>query len=126
MQDRPTAIELLAAVRHFLEQDIMPGLEGRRRFHTLVATNVLSIVERELATEEDSLGAEWKRLSDLLQTGDVPTSLSALRSAVRELTERLTSEIKAGKHDDDAPVRDHLRKTTNEKLAIANPRMLRR
>jgi hypothetical protein len=126
MQDRPTAIELLAAVRHFLEHDIMPGLEGRRRFHTLVATNVLSIVERELATEEDSLRAEWQRLRDLLGASDVPTSLSALRSSVRELTERLASEIRAGKRDDDARVRAHLRQTTNEKLAIANPRMLRR
>ena len=32
MQDRPTALELLAAVRGFLEEEIVPGLEGRRRF----------------------------------------------------------------------------------------------
>jgi hypothetical protein len=125
MQDRPTAVELLAAVRHFLEHDIMPGLEGRRRFHTLVATNVLSIVERELTHEEEDLRAEWTRLSQLLATGDAPTSLQTLRAAVRTLTQRLAEEIRDGKRDDDASVRDHLRKTTEEKLRIANPRMLR-
>ena len=48
MQDRPTVLELLAAVRGFLEDDLGPVLEGRRRFHALVAANVLRIVEREL------------------------------------------------------------------------------
>ena len=51
MQDRPTALELLAAVRSFLEDDLVTVLEGRRRFHALVAANVLGIVERELAGE---------------------------------------------------------------------------
>lgn len=125
MQDRPTAAELLAAVRHFLEHDIMPTVEGRRRFHTLVATNVLAIVERELATEEDTLRAEWTRLAALLDAGDPPTTLKTLRVSVRELTERLAHEISEGRHDDDGRVRAHLRQTTNEKLAIANPRMLR-
>jgi hypothetical protein len=125
MQDRPTALELLAAVRHFLETDIMPSMEGRRRFHTLVAANVLSIVERELATEEGNLQAEWQRLSKLLEAGDPPTSLATLRESVGVLTKQLAEEIRAGKHDDSETVRTHLRHTTDEKLRIANPRMLR-
>jgi hypothetical protein len=125
MQDRPTAIELLAAIRHFLEHDIMPTTEGRRRFHTLIATNVLSILERELATEEDTLRAEWTRLSQLLDAGELPTSLNALRASVRQLTDRLANDIKDGNRDDDTAVWSHLRRTTEEKLRIANPRMLR-
>ena len=125
MQDRPTAIELLAAVRHFLETDVLPTMEGRRRFHTLVAANVLSIVERELTTEEDNLQAEWHRLSKLLKAGEAPKSLATLRESVSTLTQRLAEEIRVGKHDDSAAVRSHLRHTTEEKLRIANPRMLR-
>jgi hypothetical protein len=53
MQDRPTAVELLTSVREFIEQDVLPGLEGRKRFHALVSANVLAIVARELAGEED-------------------------------------------------------------------------
>ncbi len=125
MQDRPTAIELLAAVRHFLETDVMPTMEGRRKFHTLVAANVLSIVERELTNEEGNLQTEWKRLSQLLDAGDPPTSLATLRESVGALTKQLAEEIRTGKHDDSEAVRAHLRHTTTEKLRIANPRMLR-
>lgn len=125
MQDRPTATELLAAVRHFLEHDVLPTLDGRRRFHTLVAANVLAIVERELASEEETLAAEWTRLAGLLDAGPRPTSLAALRTAVRDLTRRLADEIRAGQRDDAPAVRAHLRQTTLEKLRIANPRMLR-
>ncbi|HLB03990.1 MAG TPA: phosphotransferase, partial [Gaiellaceae bacterium] len=46
--DRPTAGELAAAVREFLEMEILPTLDDHRlRFRTLVAMNALSIVERE-------------------------------------------------------------------------------
>ncbi|MSO95688.1 MAG: hypothetical protein EXQ81_07825 [Thermoleophilia bacterium] len=46
--DRPTAAELAAAVREFLEAEILPMLDDHRlRFRTLVAMNALSIVERE-------------------------------------------------------------------------------
>ena len=48
MQDRPTAVELLEAVREFLGQDVMPAVEGRVRFHTRVAVNALGMLEREL------------------------------------------------------------------------------
>jgi hypothetical protein len=48
MTDRPSAGELAAAVRDFLEGEILPALDDRRlRFRTLVAMNALGIVERE-------------------------------------------------------------------------------
>ncbi len=39
-QDRPSTAELVAAVREFLERDVMPATEGRVQFHTRVAVNV--------------------------------------------------------------------------------------
>jgi len=46
--DRPVASELAAAVREFLEAEILPSIDDHRlRFRTLVAMNALSIVERE-------------------------------------------------------------------------------
>ena len=127
MQDRPTALELLAAVRGFLEDDLGAGLEGRRRFHALVAANVLRIVERELAGEEEQLARQWDRLAALLgvDASSRPQALSALRTAVRELETRLAERIRAG--DADAAefadrVRAHVRATVVEKLAVANPR----
>src|SRR5438477_478855 len=67
MQDRPTSTELLAAVREFLQREIVPTLgDHRQKFRALIAANVLGVVERELAGEEERLRAEWARLGALL------------------------------------------------------------
>ncbi|HJW68877.1 MAG TPA: DUF6285 domain-containing protein [Candidatus Binatia bacterium] len=76
MQDRPTVLELLAAVRGFLEDDLGPVLEGRRRFHALVAANVLRIVERELE----------KRLAERIRSGDADAG---------EFAERVRAHVRA-------------------------------
>ena len=128
MQDRPTATELLAAVRSFLQQEVVPAFEGRRRFHALVAANVLGVVERELAGEERALLGEWRRLAALLGArGDEPVRLELLRDGVRALDAELTRRIRAGDADVGPfgeAVRRHLRATVVEKLRVANPRFL--
>ena len=45
MNDRPTAPELIEAVRAFLEAEVLPALgdNARLRFQTLVAVNVLAL-----------------------------------------------------------------------------------
>jgi aminoglycoside phosphotransferase (APT) family kinase protein len=45
---RPTASELLDAVRGFLTDQVMPASTGQLAFHARVAANVLGIVAREL------------------------------------------------------------------------------
>jgi hypothetical protein len=45
---RPTASELLDAVRGYLTDQVMPGTGGQLSFHARVAANVLAIVAREL------------------------------------------------------------------------------
>jgi len=128
VQDRPTALELLAAVRSFLEDDLVPGLEGRRRFHALVAANVLGIVERELAGEEEQLARQWDRLAGLFACDPAarPQGLGALRTAVGALETRLAEDIRTGGADEATrarEVRAHVRATVLEKLAVANPRV---
>jgi hypothetical protein len=129
MQDRPTAVELLGAVRDFLERDVLPDLEGRKRFHALVAANVLTIVARELDEEETGMVAEWQRLRDLLGVAErtPPGRIAGLRVALRELTGRLVERIRAGEADGGSfgdAVRAHVRMTVVEKLRIANPKYL--
>jgi len=130
MQDRPNVRELLDAVRAFLEEDVVPALEGPRQFHARVAANVLAIVGRELAGEEARLLAEWQRLALVLgeDASAPPARLEALRAAVREGTAALTERIRRG--DADAgPFRDavraHVRATVEDKLRVANPRFVR-
>lgn len=56
LHGRPTAAELVAATRDFVRDEVATGAEGRMRFQSLVAVNVLSTVERELR-----IGAEQER-----------------------------------------------------------------
>ncbi|HZP29002.1 MAG TPA: phosphotransferase [Acidimicrobiia bacterium] len=48
---RPTARELLDAVREFLTREVMPSTDTKVSFHARVAANALGIVERELAQQ---------------------------------------------------------------------------
>ncbi len=65
LHGRPTARELLEAVRGFLVDDVMTKTSGRLSFHARVASNMLAIVERELAQAPSSWdGAhDWPSLA---------------------------------------------------------------
>ena len=97
MNDRPTSVELLRAVERFLEQEVVPNLDGPRRFHARVAANVVAIVAREIETEEAQLGAEWRGLDALLgPAGEPPASRDALREAIAARTRELCLRIRRG------------------------------
>lgn len=129
MQDRPSAEELLKAVQGFLEGEIIPNTEGSRRFHARVAANVLRIVARELALEEEQLAAEWAGLEELLGPAQRPASRAALREAIRRRTEELCQRIRQGEADS-GPFRErvltHVRRTVADKLRVSDPDWLSR
>jgi hypothetical protein len=111
-QDRPTAAELVTAVREFLERDVMAATEGRVHFHTRVAVNVLNTVARELELGAEFDTAERARAAPLL--GHDGTT--------DQLERELAVAIRSGSLDDrDVNVRAHIRATVREKLLIANP-----
>jgi hypothetical protein len=114
-QDRPNAAELVAAVREFLERDVMTATEGRVQFHARVAVNALGMVERELILGPALIGAERARAAALLgHDGDA-----------RTLEREIAARIRDGSLDDrlDA-VYAHVRATVREKLLVANPSYL--
>ena len=107
--DMPSAEALVEAVREFLERDVLDATEGRTKFHTRVAINVLGMVEREIA-----LGAAQER---------------AHADGLRRLGVASDAELAAGIRDgslDDRTreVIEFLRKTVRAKLEVANPRYL--
>ncbi|MEV4254652.1 DUF6285 domain-containing protein [Spirillospora sp. NPDC049652] len=107
--DVPGPAELVAAVREFLERDVLAGLEGRTRFHALVAINVLGIVERELDQGADHAERHRARLRDLGFPDD-----AALAAAIRD-----------GDLDDRyAEVKEALTAMVRDKLAVAHPRYI--
>jgi hypothetical protein len=128
MNDRPSAVELVHAVRQYLESELLPTLtDARLKFQTLIAANVLSIAERELQGEEAVLADEHALLAELIDLPARPHTLTALRAGVRAANERLCDLIRAGEYDAPssfeslAPV---LRRFVEQKLQVANPRYL--
>jgi len=113
VEDQPSPIELLQAVRSFLQGQAIPRLEGRAAFHARIAVNALAIVERGLELGPSHDAAEQERLEALLdRTG-----------TLHELNRELCRRIRAGEMDLDTPgLPQHLRETTLAKLAVDQPR----
>jgi hypothetical protein len=104
--DRPTASELIEAVREFLERDVLAATEGRVQFHARVAIRVLATVERELTGPGRAEAEHQMRLESLGFTSD----------------EELGAAIRAGVLDDRmAEVRSAVFDSVVEKLRVANP-----
>ncbi len=113
MQDQPSAIELVGAVRDFLQNVAMPQLQGRAAFHARVAANALGIVQRELETAPEADAREHERLATILDRE------GTLQDLNREFCER----IRNGELDLKTPnLADHLWETTLTKLAIDQPK----
>ena len=123
--ERPTKQELLRAVRSFLEQELMPELEGVRRFHARVSVNALAIVLRELELEGEQRPAQHARLCALLGCADAPPpDPHALDLAVEALERELCTRIRAGFGEAPevrARLLAHFRATVAERLAVSNP-----
>ena len=115
IQDRPTAAELVAALREFLEIDVPRATDGRVAFHARVAANVAAMLERELAHGRHLDTVESARLTALLgREGDL-----------RELLVELAARIRDSSLDDRrAEVVAVVREQVRAKLAVANPRYL--
>ena len=107
--DAPTAEQLVESVREWLERDVLPATSGRLQFHARVAMNVLAIVERELHVGEELEAAHRERLDRLGCTDDAD----------------LAARIRTGELDDRIElVRELVRESVRDKLAVANPRYL--
>lgn len=123
MQDRPTQDELLAAVERFLDEQIVPHVEGARGFHARVAANVIRTVRRELEREEEALDHEWAGLDALLGPAKRPEARVDLREAIRQRNEELCRRVREG--DVDRAIVAHVRATVRDKLLVTNPGWLR-
>lgn len=66
MQDRPTAAEVLVTIGEYLDEEVLPAVEGALRYKTLVAANLIKVLERELAVGDGPQRRERERLAVLL------------------------------------------------------------
>jgi len=125
VNDRPDVAELLAAVERFLEESAVPALDGPAKYHARVAANVVRIVARELATEDEHLAREWDGLTALLG-GDAakPDERASLRDAITARNEELVRRIRAGDADAGAfraELIAHLSRVIADKREVSQP-----
>jgi hypothetical protein len=112
MMDQPSALELVTAVREFIEKHAMPELKDRTAFHARVAANALAIVARELEQGGASNAAEHARLVKLL----------GIDGTLDELNRELCRRIRGGAINPFTPeFGEHMRETTLSKVAIDQP-----
>lgn len=112
MMDQPSILELVSAVREFIETRAMPELKGHTAFHARVAANALAIVARELEQAGASSEAERARLIVLL----------GHEGTLMELNRSLCGHIREGAINLSTPgLAEHLVATTRDKVAIDQP-----
>jgi hypothetical protein len=105
----PTAAELVTAIEEFLRGEVIPAVEGRLAFQTLVAANAAAIVGRELRDGPAQEAAHTARLATLGVADDA----------------ELVAAIRAGDLDGRAAeLLAVLRTSVEAKLAVANPKYL--
>lgn len=86
--DRPTAAELAAAVRAFLENEVLPTLDDPRLvFRTRVAMNALGIVEREASAFPPVDRTEEADLARRIRAGEI--GLEALPAVQESVAQKL-------------------------------------
>jgi len=106
---RPTARELVEAVREWIDGDVRSATEGRVAFHARVAANALAMVERQLVLGPGSAAAHRVALEALGHADD-----ASLASAIRD-----------GREDHRLDeVRLAVARSVRAKLEVANPRWL--
>ena len=112
MMDQPSVLELIGAVKNFLEVHAVPELKGHTAFHARVAANALAIVERELQLGPRAASEENARLAALLGG----------EGSLDELNRHLCTHIREGLIGLDTPgLTEHLEKTTRDKIVIDQP-----
>ena len=112
MKAHPPATELLAAVSRFLRGDLLPSLSGSHAFNLKVSLNAIDLVRREIDQRAGADQREHDRLAKLLGVnGELETMRQLLcdKIAAREITL------------DQPALREHLRATTIDRLAIDQP-----
>jgi hypothetical protein len=106
-----TSLELLAAVRLFLRDQVLPELDGFKSYNTRVAANALGIVARELELGGGLVALDRQMAAELgldVQAVSIPGYIAlALRDGQIAVDEKLLS---------------YLRKRTLLAIAIDNPK----
>ena len=115
MHDQPSVLELVTAVKSFIDDTAGPQLTGHAAFHARVASNALATVLRDLEQRPKADLEERQGLINLLNASDDETTL--------ELNQKLSALIRSGDMTAETPgLLAHLKTTTMAQVEIDQPR----
>ena len=120
MRDRPEAMNLLAAARRLLREELMPLMPAERRLDGLMVANAMAIAIRQMATGDGPAEEERRSLQALLG-GDSQDVLKLNRELARRIR---TGAVGIGAADADH-IHLHLTRVAADRVAESNPRALR-
>lgn len=103
--------ELLAAVRQFLREQVLPELDGFKAYNARVAANALGIVAREL-----ELGAGLVALDEQM------AAALGLDAETASIPRHIALALRDGRIVADEKIVSYLRQRTLLSIAIDNPR----
>ena len=110
--DQPDARGLVEIALKTFREVVLPAVPAEQRFPALMIANALSIAERELKGGADA-AESLRRL--LGEEGDADT-----------LSRRLCAAIAEGRFDGSPELRPVLWEITRSRLAVSNPKYLRK
>ncbi|MCR9269630.1 MAG: DUF6285 domain-containing protein [Hyphomonadaceae bacterium] len=115
MHDQPSVIELVQAVKAFIDETAAPQLKGHAAFHARVASNALATVMRDLEQRPSAEAQERAGLIALLRAPEyTPTET---------LNQMLSMRIRSGDMTLETPgLLKHLKQTAMAQVEIDQPR----
>ena len=112
LSNKPTAADLVLAVRQHLEERVLAVLQGSDAFHVRIALNALGIIERELREGPGLAEADTQELLALLGTDNAS-----------DAEQLLVEKLRSGELDvHSAGLLDYLAARTQRRLIVDNPR----
>ena len=105
----PTATELAASVREFLQDEVMPATSGRLSFLARVAANTMAALEREITLGPAYALNQRARLQELGFADDRELAAAIREGGLADRTDEVFAALRAG---------------AVENLRISNPRHL--
>lgn len=126
MRDRPSGPELLWQARRVVLDDLLGHLPEDKRYDALMVAAAMATAAHEGEAGDAPLRRAYGALSHLAGTPQAtPGEPDALAECVRDRLAALAREIREGRHDADATVRDLLLGITSDRLAETNPKHLK-
>lgn len=119
MREQPSGDELLSCARDYLKTNVLPDLDGEKKYCLLMVMNAMSIVSRQLCKGGEH---EKKELENLRLLVNDP------KCDLLEGNRLLACILRAGAADpgqaDQSELLKHLWKVTEQRVSESNPKAL--